>query len=77
MIFATGLVFIGSGIVGWWPADDDAGDVLGNNPGLLQSGATFAPGKVGNAFELNGKSAHVRIRTDSGLTIVDRATMLA
>lgn len=42
-------------LVSWWPAAYDALDAMtaGNN-GTLMNGATFAPGKVGPAFSLDG-----------------------
>jgi uncharacterized repeat protein (TIGR01451 family) len=42
-----------AGAVGGWAGDADAYDFSGNaNDGTLQNGATFAPGKVGQAFDL-------------------------
>ena len=43
-----------SGIVSWWPAETNAFDVVGSNDGTLVNGATFAPGKVGQAFSFDG-----------------------
>ena len=43
-----------SGLVSWWPGDDNANDIKGSNNGTLQNGATFAAGKVGQAFSLDG-----------------------
>jgi Concanavalin A-like lectin/glucanases superfamily len=48
-----------AGLVGWWPADGDGRDLVGGNDGALIGGATFAPGKVGQAFALNGVDAFV------------------
>ncbi|NPV08339.1 MAG: LamG domain-containing protein [Anaerolineae bacterium] len=50
------------GLVGWWPGDGDADDISGNGyGGLLQHGAGFAPGRVGEAFHLDGVSQYVLI----------------
>jgi len=38
----------------WWPGDGNAIDVYGGNNGILQNGTTFAPGKVGQAFNFDG-----------------------
>jgi concanavalin A-like lectin/glucanase superfamily protein/putative metal-binding protein len=43
-----------SGLVAWWPADVDAGDIWGANPGTLTNGASIVPGISGNAFSLDG-----------------------
>ena len=42
-----------SGMVSWWTGDGNANDIQGSNNGTLQNGATFATGKVGQAFSLN------------------------
>ncbi len=43
-----------AGIIGWWRGQNDAQDAIGTNHGTLTNGATFAAGKVGNAFSLDG-----------------------
>jgi hypothetical protein len=40
-----------SGLVGWWPGNGDATDIIGPDDGLF-SGASFGPGEVGQAFQL-------------------------
>src|SRR5262249_52033129 len=39
-----------SEMVAWWPGDGTANDIQSGNNGSLQGGATFASGKVGQAF---------------------------
>jgi CSLREA domain-containing protein len=39
----------------WWPGDGNANDVAGGNPGVLEGGAAFAPGKFNEAFLFNGR----------------------
>ncbi len=57
-----------SGLVGWWPGDGDATDISGQgNNGTLQGVVTFAAGKVGQAFSLNGTNAFVEIPNISAL----------
>lgn len=43
-----------SGALGWWPGDGNSLDFVGGNHGSLQNGATYAPGKVGQAFSFDG-----------------------
>jgi hypothetical protein len=43
-----------AGLVGWWRAEFNALDFVGTSDGTLVNGATFAPGKVGQAFSLDG-----------------------
>lgn len=52
-----------SGMISWWPGDDNATDIQGANNGTLQNGATFAPGKVGQAFSFPGTTGN---RVDLG-----------
>ena len=48
------------GLVSWWPGEGDASDIVGNNHGMRQNGATFAPGMVGQAILLDGIDGYVR-----------------
>ena len=48
-----------SGLVSWWPGDGNANDIQGSNHGILQNGATFAPGLVGQAFSFDGVNDYV------------------
>ncbi|MBI3852594.1 MAG: immunoglobulin domain-containing protein [Verrucomicrobia bacterium] len=43
-----------SGLVSWWQAESNALDNADGNDGMLQNGATFAAGKVGQAFSFDG-----------------------
>jgi hypothetical protein len=49
-----------SGLVSWWPGDGSADDVLGNNDGVLQNGASFGSGIAGGqAFRFHGVDDYV------------------
>jgi Concanavalin A-like lectin/glucanases superfamily/PKD domain len=51
-----------SGMVGWWPGDGNADDVVGTNHGTAVNGATYADGKVGKAFSFDdAQRQHVTI----------------
>jgi hypothetical protein len=54
-----------SGLVGWWPGDGKTDDIIGGNAGTLQGGATFALGKVAQAFKLDGVDDHVDLPTNA------------
>jgi len=49
-----------SGMVSWWPGDGNALDIIGPNDGTLENGATFALGKVGQAFNFDGVDDYVQ-----------------
>jgi Concanavalin A-like lectin/glucanases superfamily len=46
----AGCVTPPSGMVSWWPGDDNANDIQDGNNGTLEANITFAPGMVGQAF---------------------------
>jgi hypothetical protein len=50
-----------NGIVSWWRAEGNAQDSIGTNHGTLTNGATFAAGKVGQSFFLDGINDSVDI----------------
>lgn len=56
-----------SGMVSWWPGDGNADDIQGGNHGTLMNGATFATGKVGQAFSLDGVDDYVTVPNDPSL----------
>jgi hypothetical protein len=41
-------------MVGWWPGDGSAADLIASNTGTLVGSATFATGQVGSGFKLSG-----------------------
>jgi hypothetical protein len=51
-------------LVSWWPGDGDASDAADNNSGTLQNGASFAPGRVGQAFSFDGVDDYVDLPPD-------------
>jgi len=55
------------GLVSWWPGDGNADDIVDGNPGTLHGGATFAPGKVGQAFSLDGVDDFVQVAHNPNL----------
>ena len=64
-----------SGLVSWWPGDGDATDIQDGNDGTLLGGAAFLPGKVGQAFSLDGVDDHVFIGDPANLKIAGSLTL--
>ncbi len=64
-------------LVSWWPANADAFDVEGGNDGVLENGATFAPGLVGDAFSLDGADDRVFIGDPLSLRLTESLTLEA
>ena len=57
------------GLLGWWRGEWDATDALGTNNGSLNGGVTFVPGKVGQAFNLDGSTGYIKIPASASLTM--------
>src|SRR5262249_37723368 len=53
-----------SGMVDWWPADNNTFDIVGGHNGTLENGSTFDTGKVAQAFSLDGVDDHVLVPND-------------
>src|SRR5579864_758669 len=72
-VMANALDFVGgactpapSGLVSWWPGDNDANDVTGTNDGTV-NGSTFALGEVNQAFSFDGSGAFVSVNDSQSL----------
>jgi pimeloyl-ACP methyl ester carboxylesterase len=48
-----------SGLTYWWSAENTPIDSVGGNNGTLQNGPGYAPGYIGNAFNLGGSNQFV------------------
>lgn len=60
-----------SGLVGWWPGDGSAADLVAGNDGTLVGGVTFAAGMVGQAFSLDGVHDGISILKDGSSLEMD------
>jgi cysteine-rich repeat protein len=52
------------GILAWWPGNGNSNDVVAGRDGILQGDATYATGKVGQAFSFDGDGDYVEIADD-------------
>jgi len=50
-----------AGMISWWPGDGNANDIVDGNHGNVMNGATYAPGKVGQAFSFDGVDDYVDV----------------
>ncbi len=57
------------GLVSWWSGDNNTLDSRSRNNGTLQNGATYAGGKVGQAFSLDGITQYVSAPASSSLDV--------
>ena len=58
-----------SGLVGWWPGEGNANDVVGGNNGTLVHGVGFAAGEVGQGFLFTHTNQNVLIPANSNLNV--------
>ena len=56
-----------SGMVAWWPGDNNTNDIINGNNGTLMGGATYGSGKVAGAFLLANDGDHVEVPDDPTL----------
>src|SRR3954447_17054366 len=49
------------GLIAWYKGEGNAQDSAGAHPGTLVNGVSFAPGKVGLGFDLNGFDSYVAL----------------
>jgi hypothetical protein len=66
-----------SGLVSWWQAEGNADDSVDGNSGVLLNGATFGPGKVGQAFAFDGVSSYVGVPDSPSLHCTNGLTIEA
>ena len=57
-------------MIGWWPAEGNAHDIVSHNNGTL-NGATFSAGKVDQAFSFDGADDYVLVSDSSSLHYTD------
>jgi PKD repeat protein len=50
-----------SGLISWWKAENNAYDSLGDNHGTAMNGATYATGKIGQAFSFDGADDYISV----------------
>ena len=60
-----------SGLISWWRGDGLSTDVVGGNNGVPVGNVSFGPGKVGQAFELDGDQDGVMVGTAANLQLQD------
>ncbi|MBK6750529.1 MAG: hypothetical protein IPG67_11090 [Acidobacteria bacterium] len=64
-----------SNMISMWPGEGNGSDTIGNNNGTLMNGATFAAGKVGQAFNFAVAGQHVEIPDSPSLRPVNGITL--
>ena len=63
------------GLVGWWPGNGNAQDIITRSYGLPKGGISFEPGKVGQAFRFNGIDGSVDIPQTASLNLTNQVSI--
>jgi hypothetical protein len=63
------------GLVGLWPGEGNGNDSAGGNPATLCGKATFAEGKIGQAFSFDGVDSFAKIPQAPSLNLTDQITI--
>ncbi len=71
----SGAVAPPPSLVGWWPGEGNAKDIVGGNDGELVGGVSFAPGVVGEGFEFNGAGAYIKVPDSPSLNLTEELTV--
>jgi hypothetical protein len=58
-----------SGLVGWWPGESNANDIVGDHNGTLLGPVSFSAGEVGQSFVLNGSNTGIQVPASSSLDV--------
>lgn len=61
-----------AGLAAWWQAEGDGTDFMGTSDGTV-TGATFAAGKIGQAFSFDGSNDYVDLPPQTALLLNDTA----
>ena len=78
MLFrSTKCVPAPAGLIAWYSGEGDATDRTGQHNGTLANGVTFAPGRVGQAFHLDGIDDYIRVPHDPALNTATGLTIEA
>ncbi len=48
-------------LIHWWPGNGNVSNIVSRNDGLLQNGATYGPGWLNKAFQLDGMDDYVMV----------------
>jgi hypothetical protein len=60
---------LGGGLVSHWAGDNTPNDSVGSNHGTLNGDTTYATGKIGDAFSLDGTDDYVNVPSNTSLDV--------
>ena len=72
---AADCVAVPAGAIGWWRAEDNGDDALGNHPAVPSSTLLFTNGMVGRAFAFNGINDYAYVSASVFASVSNNFTM--
>ena len=66
-----------TGVISWWRGEGDSEGAVGGEGGTLMNGATFAAGKVGQAFAFDGVDDYIHVADRPGFHVTNALTVEA
>ncbi len=66
-----------AGLIGWWPGDGHANDIIGTNHATLQNGAKTVAGYVDHSFSFDGTNDEAAVAPSGALNLVNAVTVAA
>ncbi|MEE8302485.1 MAG: LamG domain-containing protein, partial [Candidatus Tectomicrobia bacterium] len=65
-----------SGILAWWPGEENADDISGNeNHGILGDGTSFEPGQVGQTFSFDGVDDRIIVENEEAFDFITEVSV--
>ncbi len=68
-LYAQGCAPAPSGIVGWWPGEGNANDIVSGNNGVSAPDVAYVTAEVGRGYALNDANAYIRIPASASLNV--------
>ena len=56
-----------AGLISWWRGENNASDAIGSNHGTATNGATYAAGRVSQAFAFDGANDYINVPDSASL----------
>src|SRR4051794_31432211 len=66
-----------AGLIGWWPGDGHANDIVRTNHATLQNGAKTVAGYIDHSFSFDGTNDEATVAPNASLNLTNAVTIVA
>src|SRR4051794_58772 len=66
-----------AGLIGWWPGDGHANDIVRTNHATLQNGAKSVAGYIDHSFSFDGTNDEATVAPNASLNLTNAVTVVA